>query len=172
MTIIDQFHYLEEMHDPLLSDFKGISLERKSFTKPADDPSNWHSASSSVGFATPGYRNSAEEVVSERIPMVSMEPRVFSPNGDGLNDRLLIKLTPGDPGWLANIRVYDESGIEIRRLANNLMIGSQDVVEWDGTKENHQKPGFGIYIVTVELFSMQSGTKHFKAACVLTDRLK
>ena len=172
MTIIDEFHYLAQMHDPLLSDVKGISLERKSFSRPADDPLNWHSASATVGFATPGYRNSAAEDVSEKSPMIIIEPRTFSPNGDGFNDRLLIKFSPGESGWIANIRVYDESGLEIRRLANNLMIGSQDVVDWDGTKENHQKAGLGIYIVTVDLFGLQSGMKHFKAACVLTDRLE
>ena len=172
MTIIDQFHYLEQMHDPLLNDVKGVSLERISLSKPAEDPGNWHSASATTGFATPGYLNSATEIVNEMRPIVSIEPRIFSPNGDGLNDRLLIKLSPGEPGWIANIRLYNENGMEIRRLANNLLIGSQDVVEWDGTKENHQKAGLGIYIIAVDLFRLQSGVKHYKAACVVTDRLK
>ena len=172
MTIIDQFHYLEQMHDPLLSDVKGVSLERISFSKPADDPANWHSASATVGYATPGYKNSAAEVVAAKKSMVTIEPRIFSPNGDGLNDRLVIKLSPGEPGWIANIRIYTENGLEIRRLANNLSIGSQDVVEWDGTKENHQKAGLGIYIISVDLFGLQNGTNHFKRACVLTDRLE
>ena len=172
MTIIDQFHYLEQMHDPLLNEVKGVSLERISFSKPADDRGNWHSASATVGYATPGYRNSAAEIVNGKGTMVTIEPRIFSPNGDGLNDRLLIKLSPGEPGWVANIRIFNENGLEIRRLANNLSIGSQDVLEWDGTKENHQIAGLGIYIVLVDLFGLQHGTNHFKMACVLTDRLE
>ena len=172
MTIIDQFHYLEQMHDPLLTDVKGVSLERMSFSRPTADPLNWHSAAASIGFATPGYQNSATEVIRQKTSLVSVEPGIFSPNGDGLNDRLLIKLSPGEPGWIANIRIFNENGLEIRRLANNLSIGSQDIIEWDGTKENHQKAGLGIYIILVDLFSLQHGSNQYKTACVLTDRLE
>jgi len=172
MEIIDEFHYRENMHHPMISDVKGISLERYSFSKPATDPLNWHSASQTVGFATPGFRNSANEVVSETSQMVTFEPKIFSPNDDGLNDRLTIKLSPGEPDWMVNIRIYNENGLEIRRLANNLVIGSEDILEWDGTKENHQKAGLGIYIIKVELFGLHSRPKQFKAACVLTDRLE
>jgi len=172
MGIIDEFHYTEGMHHPMISDVKGISLERISFSKPTADPSNWHSASKSVGFATPGYRNSANEAPSQTSTMVTVEPKIFSPNEDGFNDKLFIKLSPGEPGWMANIRVYSENGIEIRRLANNLMIGSEDIVEWDGRKENQRKAELGIYIIKVELFGLNGHNRQFKAACVLTDRLK
>jgi len=172
MTIIDQFHYLEQMHDPLLNDVKGVSLERISFSKPAGDRQNWHSASATVGFATPGYRNSAAEIATGKRAVVTVKPRIFSPNGDGLNDRLLINLSPGEPGWTANIRIFNENGSEIRRLANNLSVGSQDSMEWDGTTENHQKAGLGIYIISVDLFNLKNGASHFKTACVLTDRLE
>jgi hypothetical protein len=172
MSVIDEFHYVESMHHPLISNVKGISLERNSFSRASDDPSNWHSASKTVGFATPGYRNSAMELISHAAEMVNFEPAVFSPNDDGLNDRFLIRLSPGGSGWMANIRIYNESGVEIKRLANNQMIGNSDVIEWNGTKENHQKAGLGIYIVKVELFGLQGGRKQFKTVCVLTDRLE
>ena len=172
LVIIDQFHYLAQMHDPQLNDVKGVSLERISFSKPAGDPLNWHSASATVGFATPGYQNSSAEVVSQKTSIVTVEPKIFSPNGDGLNDRLLIKLYPGEPGWIINIRIFNVNGLEIRRLANNLSVGSLDVIEWDGTKENHQKAGLGIYIILVDLFSLQHGSNQYKTACVLTDRLE
>jgi len=172
MEVIDEFHYFESMHYQLISDVKGISLERNSFTKTSDNPRNWHSASATVGFATPGYQNSAFEIVSEKIDIVTFEPKIFSPNDDGINDLFLIKIAPGESGLIANIRIYNESGLEIKRLANNLMIGAQDIIEWDGTTGNHQKAGLGIYIVQVELFGMQSGKKQFKSVCVLTDRLE
>jgi hypothetical protein len=174
MGIIDEFHYLESMHNPLVSNTKGISLERNSFSKPTNDPSNWHSASQSAGYATPGYKNSASELISGTSisKIVTIEPKIFSPNGDGFNDRLQIKLCPGKPDMMANIRVYNENGLEIKRLANNLMIGTQDIIEWDGTTENHQKAGLGIYIIQVELFGLQGGRKQYKDVCVLTDRLE
>jgi len=172
MGVIDEFHYLEGMHHPMITDVKGISLERNSFSKPSDDLSNWHSASASVGFATPGYQNSTFEIIAKTSEIVTFEPKIFSPNDDGINDRFLIKLAPGESGLIVNIRIYNESGLEIRRLANNLMIGAQDVIEWDGTTENHRKATLGIYIVQVELFGLHSGKRQFKSVCVITDRLE
>ena len=172
MEILDEFHYLESMHHPMIGDVKGISLERTSFSKSSKDPVNWHSASKTVGFATPGYRNSANEILAGPSEMVTFEPKIFSPNEDGFNDRLFVKLSPGEPGWMVNIRIYNGKGLEIKRLANNLMIGSQDIVEWDGTTENHRKADLGIYIIKAELFGLPNRRKLFKCACVITDRLE
>ena len=173
MEVIDEFHYLESMHDPLISDVKGISLERRSFSKPSNEPTNWHSAAQSVGFATPGYVNSVSAFSSPTsTKLVIIDPQIFSPNDDGYNDRIFITLSPGEPGFLANIRIYSEDGLEVRRLANNLTIGDQAVIEWDGTTNNHQKCRLGIYIVSVELFSLKSQRKQFKKAIVLTDRVE
>ncbi len=173
MEVIDEFHYLATMHHPMITEAKGISLERSSFFQITSDPSNWHSASKTVGFATPGYLNSnADPVLKAGSEIVTFAPEIFSPNDDGFNDRYQISLSPGESGRMVNIRIYTEDGIEIRRLANNLMIGVQDIVEWDGLMENHQKAKLGIYIVKVELFGLNSKRQQFKSACVLTDRLE
>ncbi len=173
MEVIDEFHYLATMHHPMITEAKGISLERSSFFQITSDPSNWHSASKTVGFATPGYLNSnADPVLKAGSEIVTFAPEIFSPNDDGFNDRYQISLSPGESGRMVNIRIYTEDGIEIRRLANNLMIGVQDIVEWDGLMENHQKAKLGIYIVKVELFGLNSKKQQFKSACVLTDRLE
>lgn len=172
MEIIDEFHYLESMHHPMITDVKGISLERVSFSRPSEDLLNWHSASETVGFATPGYKNSVIDIISEASEIVTFEPKFFSPNDDGINDRFMIKFSPDESGLIVNIRIYNESGLEVRRLANNLMIGVHAIVEWDGNTENHRKASLGIYIIQVELFGLQIGKKQFKSSCVITDRLE
>ena len=60
-TVIDEMNYSDGMHHPFITETEGISLERISFGVPASRKENWQSASKSVGFATPGYKNSTVE---------------------------------------------------------------------------------------------------------------
>ncbi len=52
-ALSDHFAYREQMHFDLLKDKEGVSLERLSPDGASDDPRNWHSAASAVGYATP-----------------------------------------------------------------------------------------------------------------------
>ena len=90
MEVIDEFHYYEKMHSPFLTNKKGVSLERNSFSSPTNDPDNWHSASTIAPYGTPGYKNSQINNNEIDMPKISFDPREFSPNGDGFNDELLI----------------------------------------------------------------------------------
>ncbi len=58
IQVIDELHYTDKMHSPLFADEEGVSLERISFSDETNNPKNWHSASTSSGYGTPGYENS------------------------------------------------------------------------------------------------------------------
>jgi hypothetical protein len=60
MQVIDELFYSEKMHHLLLlAEEKGISLERISFAENTNDIKNWHSASTTSGYGTPGYQKLA-----------------------------------------------------------------------------------------------------------------
>jgi hypothetical protein len=172
MEIIDELHYSERMHNPMIVSTDGVSLERISFMEETSESGNWHSASKSVGYATPGYENSVVSSSEEENKSVTLKQQVFSPNDDGYNDNLEILLKMGEPGWVANIRIYNKSGIEIRRLANNLSISPDENIVWDGLKENNSKADLGIYVIQVELFDKEGHRKNYRLSCAVTDRLE
>jgi hypothetical protein len=170
-VIIDEMSYTDRMHHPLITEKEGISLERISFENPALHPDNWNSAAESVGFATPGYQNSAKQVKDTTTRAVIIEPAVFSPNGDGLNDQLNIFLNAQFTGWILNITILDNAGRAVRKLANNVTAGSSDSLFWDGLGADYQKVKPGIYILYVSLFHLSGKHRTMRMACVVTDRM-
>lgn len=167
--IIDEMSYSDNMHHPLITKTEGVSLERTSFSLPASLPKNWQSAARSVGFATPGYKNSVTAVRDSADRKVFIEPVIISPNGDGINDQLNIYLFTGEPGSLLNITILNCAGRVIRKLANNFTSGSSDQIIWDGLNADFQKVQPGIYVLDISIF-YQSGKRESKRlACAVTD---
>ncbi len=172
LKIIDEFHYDEKMHSPLLYDQEGISLERVSFTSPTNEKSNWHSASTESGYGTPGYENS--QVLNMEIEKVSVtfEPEAFSPNNDGYNDIYTIHIQTDKPGYICNTWIYDSSGLLVRKLINNNILGTSDTFSWNGKDENGKNQKLGVYVVLVEIFNTEGYIKQFKDGVVLTKIFK
>ncbi len=169
--VIDEMEYNDGMHHPFISDKEGISLERISFTVPASRKENWHSAAKSAGFATPGTKNSAVEVADSGAEMIVIDPIIFSPNGDGINDQLNIYINTGEPGWILNITILNYAGRVIRKLVNNFTTGSSDQLVWDGLNGDYQKVQPGIYILKISLFERTGKHRSMIFNSVLTDHL-
>jgi hypothetical protein len=169
--VLDEMSYNDHMHDPLISEKEGISLERVSFDLPASRKENWHSAAKSAGFATPGYKNSSGAVLDSTRQMVKIDPVIFSPNGDQINDLLNISLVLGEPGWILNITILNCAGRVVRNLANNLTTGSSDVLVWDGLGDDCQVVELGIYLLNFSFFHPSGKCHKRRLTCVVTDHL-
>ncbi|MCG8412404.1 MAG: lamin tail domain-containing protein [Bacteroidales bacterium] len=167
LNIIDDFEYTEKMHYPLLVNEKGISLERINYNRPTNDKTNWHSASELSGFATPAYKNS-QFTESEKIKNeINIKPKVFSPNNDGFDDITNISFNLGKPGYVTNIKIYDTRGRLIRYLANNLLLGVNPTISWDGFDDNKNKAIVGIYVIYIQLFDLTGNVKEYKKSIVV-----
>lgn len=166
--VIDEFHYSEDMHFALLSNTKGVSLERISYDRPANEVGNWHSASQSAGFATPGYCNSQFIQTGTTEEFVKIEPQVISPDNDGNNDILTIICELEKPGFELSVRVYDSEGRLVRNITDNYLAGCKNTLTWDGIKNDGSKALSGIYIIYTEAFSMKGEIKHSKNVVVVS----
>ncbi len=164
---IDNLGYDEDMHFDLLATTEGVSLERINYDRDTDDKTNWHSASELVGFATPGYENSQYMDVGDTEDEVSIEPEIFSPDNDGFEDFANISFTLDEPGYVANIKIFDSKGRLVRYLANNQLLGINGVISWDGLDEKNQKAPVGIYVVFIEIFDLEGNVKQFKESVVV-----
>jgi hypothetical protein len=172
MDIIDFMIYTVDMQYPLLNSTDGVSLERINYNRPSLDKTNWHSAAESVGFGTPAYLNSQYSEALTDDGAITLSPEVFSPDEDGYNDVLNIAYTFGEPGYLANINIFDGNGRLVRELIHNELLGTSGVFSWDGITDGNEKANIGIYIIYIEVFDLKGDVKKYKKAAVLAGHLK
>jgi len=168
---IDQFSYNEKMHFRLIKDAEGVSLERVSFKRPTAETGNFRSAASSVGFATPGYKNSQNQDGVSANEEVSLASKTFSPDNDGFEDALTINYNFKEAGLVANASIYNTQGVLIKRLVKNSTLATEGSIYWDGLDESSNKAKVGIYIVYMDVFDLKGNTKKFKKTCVLAVKL-
>ncbi|MBL7872927.1 MAG: lamin tail domain-containing protein [Cyclobacteriaceae bacterium] len=165
-TLMDYFLYLDDYHTPLLKDKEGVSLERISLTE-INTPSNWKSANSSVGFATPGYLNSntrPENSIDENA--VHVVPEIFSPHVPG-QDFAQINFRFDRSGLIAQIKIVDLQGRVIKELANNATLALDGFYRWDGDRTEGDKARMGHYFVWFEVLDLDGTVKTFRKRVVI-----
>jgi hypothetical protein len=172
-VFLDRFFYLDDYHFPNLDDDNGVSLERLSFTQPSQDPNNWHSAASTVRYATPGYENSQLLDTDPSDGSVWIAPEVFSPDQDGLDDQAFIHYDLDESGANLKVTIFEHRGRQVKIVAQNMLVGTEPgFVAWDGTYESGRKADIGIYVALVEVVYPSTGEKKiFKKPIVLAGRL-
>jgi hypothetical protein len=170
--VIDRFQYSDEMQFPLLTATDGVSLERLDMERTANDPSNWHSAASSVGYATPAYKNSQTSATVENTDPITIEPEVFSPDNDGNDDVLNIFYQFSQPGYMASVSIFNDRGKLVRSVANNELLSVEGYFSWDGINSENEKAAMGIYIVFIEIFDLEGNVKKYKKTAVLGGYLR
>lgn len=171
--VVDKFVYTEDMHLPLLASVKGVALERLHPQLPTNNRSNWHSAAASAGYGTPGYTNSQQVMHPiSKIADFEIAPRVFAPDGSGTNDVLNIHYSLHEPGYVANIRIFDSRGRKVRRLVQGELLATSGIITWDGTGDDRLKAAVGVYVVHVEIFNHLGDVKHYKLTAVLAANLR
>jgi hypothetical protein len=158
---IDEFAYNKKMHHEMFSGTKEISLERIDPDLPSDDPENWQTASAISGFATPGNVNSQMQS-SSSDEYIAIIPELLSPDDDGINDKIELHVKFADPGWMGTIGVYSQGGQKIKMIISNVLLGTDELLTWDGRDDRGDIVVLGIYLVYGEFYNSRGGFKKFK----------
>lgn len=168
---IDQFDYTDNMHFKLIKDRDGVSLERASFHRPTNEPGNFKSASSAVGFATPGYKNSQYLEPNTSEEGLSLASKTFSPNADGFEDTLQIHYKFAEPTRATTIRIFSDRGIPIKKLINNQTLATEGTIHWNGLNERNERAPVGIYFIYAEIFDLNGNVKKYRERFALATKL-
>jgi hypothetical protein len=167
IVIVETFDYSEDLHNELLDNDRGVSLERIDYLRPVEDASNWTSAAAVTGFATPTAPNSQALAFEPATSVFELPNKTFSPDGDGNADILTVNYSFDQPGYIANARIYDAQGRLIKNLISNELLPTEGSFTWDGDTGNGNRARIGIYIIWIEYFDPEGRVFQEKISCVL-----
>ncbi|MEE1090304.1 MAG: lamin tail domain-containing protein, partial [Paludibacteraceae bacterium] len=129
-NVIDEVHYSDSWHHPLLTDLHDISLERIDPMASSQEPKNWHSSAS---HNTAGWINSQtiNHTNIQQDKYFWLENSTFSPDNDGHQDHLIINHNLPSVGYTLTIDAYTRHGAHIYNIANNQLLNPQGYTLWD-----------------------------------------
>jgi hypothetical protein len=148
---VDKFDYSEDYHSPLLNSVDGVSLERIRFSGPTNDANNWQSASSQVGFATPGIENSQSQSAPSAAVIFNVEPKAFAPDIAGGANFTTINFDFQNSGNVLTVWVYDSNGNLVKEVSQNTLVGTTGFFRWDGTNSFGEKARLGYYLILIQI---------------------
>ena len=170
-AIVDEVKYKDDWQFALIDNADGVTLERIDPDGSSQDAGNWHSAASTAGFGTPTYKNSQYKLLQSINAKIEIAPKVFSPDNDGRDDIASIQYKTTEPGYVANITIYDANGRPVRNLVRNGTLGLSGYWNWDGLDDKSLKLPVGTYIIYTEIFNLQGKKESFKNVVVLARKL-
>jgi hypothetical protein len=168
-TVLERMDYSPSLHFSMLSETKGVALERTRFDAPSGSPMTCHSAASTTGYGTPGSANSQQLNGKKEKPekLFSVSPEIFTPDLDGNDDQLIISYHFDSPGKRGTFIVYDAEGYQVKELINNQSVGTSGIITWDGTNDDHAKAPPGIYLIWARIYGPDGTVQNSREACVL-----
>jgi hypothetical protein len=135
---------------------RGRSLERTS-VDPGRRGVGW-AACTAPGGATPGAPNSVSSTAPTGDGATAVANPVFSPDGDGRDDRLVVRVTVPPECDRCRVEIFDLEGRRRARLAADALgPGARDLA-WDGVDDSGLPVEAGAYILYFECHS-KSGTR-------------
>jgi hypothetical protein len=169
---IDSFRYTQTMHFDLIDETKGVSMERIDLNGASNIDDNWHSASSTVDFGTPGYENSQNQQANGSTVKNSivLDKKVITPDNDGENDFAYLSYDLDKSGYLATVKVFDAEGYPLFDLGNNELLGQKGNIKWDGLSATGERLRMGIYVIHTRLFHPDGDILEFKNVVAIADR--
>ena len=96
--------------------------------------------------------------------------KTFTPDGDGVDDIVLIHFALEKSGYLATVRIFDSEGFSIVDLANNLLLSPESTIKWDGLDAQRALVKTGMYIVYARVFHPDGSVKTSRKVVVAAQK--
>ncbi len=158
VALLDEFGTLmdEVTYERRWGGDRDVSLERVRPDMPAANAVNWGSSVAPEG-STPGRTNSIHLAAAPSPGKLTVTPNPFTPDGDGENDRTVVRFELPVGRATARLTVFDIKGRVRAVLLDQAAVASEGEFLWDGTGVNGEPLPSGLYVVYLEAIDARQG---------------
>lgn len=160
--LLDEVTYDKNMHYPLLRNKEGVALEKINYRISSNQRDNWHSAAASADYGTPTKINSQYNNIVISEDWITIEQNLIHADNNGSNDFLQINYQFEEPGTLLSLYLFNQQGLRICTIINNLICGEKGTFNWNGLNNENNFVASGIYIAVAEAFHLNGKRKRIK----------
>lgn len=158
---MESFYYHTFLHHPTLPSLVNVSLERREPLLSAHISQNWTSGDILTGFASPGYKNSADpEIPVDEQRQVSGNHH-FKPLFETLRletgipeSELVILYKMDEPECHLTATLYTSNGLKAVRLAHDVTLDLEGEITWTNEWRTARTQTPGLYLLLLEYFSL------------------
>jgi hypothetical protein len=151
----------------------GTSLERISRSHSVADSTNWLPSVAQAG-ATPLAENSISNInaIVQSLPMLTITPNPFSPDGVGVDDVTAIQYTTGSTLEVTTrIRIFDMRSRTVRTLVDGARTYLQGQASFDGRNDSGNTLPIGLYTLVIECTDDAGITRSARTGVVIAKRV-
>ena len=161
-NIIDIMQYDESMHHSLLTETKGVSLEKNHPTAPSSSHQFWVSATSTAGYATPAEPNSQQVNLKTSTHKInkcfSLLNNVLGNDASGKSETmqtLMLSFQMPQPGYVLTASIYNLHGGLMGIPIYQATIGKEGVLPIPLEISNNELSS-GNYILHIDAFHREA----------------
>lgn len=166
--IVDKVPYSDKWHSQFIADLHNVSLERILTEANSDTPTNWTSAAATSGYATPTQQNSQHrDKLATTSHNIEQKVKRFTPNGDGIDDSMVVATNFADGQWIATMKIYAANGLLVATPYNNTPMAVTGELIWTGQADDGSTLLPGTYIVTLSAWQTKGKKYNWKGTCTI-----
>ncbi len=109
--------------------------------------------------------------VSAPINNYSLTNKIFSPDGDGIEDTLYVQYNFPEANGKLYVYIYNLNAHLIKTYEYKKLVNKSGIISWDGKKENGKIAPIGIYIILLE-YKSENHSISEKHSAVLAQKLR
>ncbi len=146
---------------------ENASWERLSPKMESNNSETWAPATELSNWGTPTKTNTQARLENQNKEYEVTNRIIRTNSNDPKEQQIEIVFHPNDSKTYVNATIFNRNGQKVKNLVSNRLLASEDRIFWNGKDENNRLLATNIYLIYLEIYSLDGKTKVKKESVVI-----